>query len=146
MSLTDAELLDYALSHSCTPRRLFHREHVSRLYALAGVFRINDDEWVQIDHSNAERLVALARERAKVESQPAHERRVLLREPDPITAAAIKIAALRRALFVASDTGEMFRASGDVPCLVCGDAYQDHPPLLADEYVVGLCNGRRAKL
>jgi len=79
---------------------------------------------------------------------------MLLREPDPLIAAAIKIAKLRAALIAAADQGEpedLLRPAGDMRCSICGDMYRDHPmvPPNTEEgepFLWHLCSGERVKL
>jgi len=81
---------------------------------------------------------------------PARERRFLLRSSDPLSEAAIKIAALKTALFAERDQGpdSEVRASGDCICEVCGDAYIDHLQTYPETCPssVGICTGERFKL
>ena len=81
---------------------------------------------------------------------PAQERRILLRSSDPLTAAALKILALKRALFKANDRGvqDETRASGECRCSVCDDMFRDHPQTAPESCptAVGICTGERFKL
>lgn len=88
---------------------------------------------------------------ADLQRRAAHERRVLLRSPDPLVAAAIKLAKLRAALIASQpprDATDFVRASGDCECPVCGDPYIDHPAVPAEPYpfLHVLCTGEQVKL
>lgn len=88
---------------------------------------------------------------AETRRRAAHERRVLLRSPNPVVAAAIKLAKLRAALIASHSPRELtdfVRASGDCECSVCGDPYIDHPMVPADPepFLHVLCSGEQVKL
>lgn len=79
---------------------------------------------------------------------------MLKREPDPLIAAAIKVAKLRLALISAADQGDpedLLRPAGAMLCSICGDMYRDHPmvppdPEEGEPFLWHLCSGERVKL
>lgn len=61
----DEELLNYALTHSQTERALFHREHYSRIWDLAGMLnkqtkRESLPEWMSIHYETIKPIIDLA--------------------------------------------------------------------------------------
>ena len=68
---TDEDLFEYALIHSQTELALFHRDHVRRIWELAGCKLEEDSDgpyfpkFVSIDYETMKSIVADARERLK---------------------------------------------------------------------------------
>lgn len=63
---TDEDLLGYALIHSQTDRALFHREHVKRIWTLAGRAVPNDlPDFVSVYYDTMSTVVEEARKRKK---------------------------------------------------------------------------------
>lgn len=59
---TDDEVLDYCFHHSRTERALFHRDHIARLYELAG-HKLSGalPEWIVVRPAIIDPLVKTAR-------------------------------------------------------------------------------------
>lgn len=70
--MSDEELLGYAELHCKTERALFHRDHVVRIYGMAGLEVKSSalPEFVAVHEDAMEPLVAAARRRTKFKLLP----------------------------------------------------------------------------